>query len=682
MRIRTLFLIGLAALAVPAICISGWMASSATTEWSHARKVTQQARAMSDLMRLLTGIAVETGQLQEAALAETPNLEALTKSKAVTDDALAHTASTAAGTDAMAIVDEARRTIIELRRRVDDATRQPISARDANFPKELLATRTAVSDGIRKQLGTFETAIVQADPAVGMLVQLGSQMMLMRDNAGARSVLITPWINGKPFTPDNVATAFTMSGRVALAWDRALATIGQIRPSARLAAARDRVQAGFFAEAEPRYLALLAAALVHGDWGMPYADFRKFTVGALAEIVPVREAAMEEAVDRADAQSADAAFRLLLAALATLGEAVVAGVSLTVLLRRIVAPVQAMTAIVSRIARGEFDLDVAYRGRTDEIGAMAQAVEVLRGHSADAKRLGEAAEAETRAKLDAAARLAAVTKEFEQRAGRMVATLGEAAGELRETAEGMHGTASETHALTERVAAAADVAARSVGAVAAAVEELSASGREIGTRVEQSAHATRQAAGEARRTDVVVRELTATTERIGEFVGLIAEIASQTSLLALNANIEAARAGEAGRGFGIVASEVKSLASRTAKATEDISQQIAAVQSATRAAAAAITVITGMMDEIDSIATGIAGAVEQQGSATIEISRNAQTAATGAHDVTQIIETVAAGASKTGGAAERVVGAADSLKGQAGTLDHEVREFLVRVRSA
>jgi methyl-accepting chemotaxis protein len=679
MRIRTLFLIGLLALVVPAVCISGWMASSATTEWSHARTVTQQARAMSDLMRILTAVAIESGQLQEAALAETPNLEALAKSKAVTDGSFEHAM---AETGIIPIVEDAQRTIVNLRQRTADAIQKPPLARDANFPKELLAARTGLSDSIRSQLTLLEAGIAQSDPAIGMLVQLGSQMMAMRDNAGGRSILITPWINGKPFTPDNVATAFMMSGRIAGAWERALITIEHIRPSAKLVEARDRARTAFFGGAEPRYLALLTAALAHADWGTSYADFRKFTVAALTEIVPVREAAMEEAIDRADAQSADAVMKLTVAVLVTLGEIAIAGIALTVLLRRLVVPVSAMTETVSRIAQGEFDIEVTYRGRNDEIGAMAEAVEVLRGHSAEAKRLAQAAEAETRAKLEAAGQLAAITKDFEQRVGHMVATLGEAAIELRGTAEGMHGTANETQALTERVASAADVAARSVEAVAASVEELSASGREIGMRVEQSASATRQAASEARRTDDVVRALTTTTERIGEVVGLIAEIASQTSLLALNANIEAARAGEAGRGFGIVASEVKSLSSRTARATEEISEQIGAVQAATRAAAAAITAITGMIEEVDGIAASIAGAVEQQGAATIEISRNAQTAANGTIEVTQIIETVAAGASKTGRSAEHVLDAADSFKAQATTLDYEVREFLIRVRSS
>lgn len=681
MRIRTLFLLGLVALAVPAVGVSGWMATTAATEWLHIRTVVDESRAMSDLMRILTAIAVETGQLQEAVLTETPNAEALSKSKAVTDETLERGARSMGATGPGAIVAEARHTIDDLRQRTADAIQRPLAGRDANFAKELLAARNALSDHIRAQLSALETGIVRSEPAVGILVQLGSQMMGLRDAAGSRSVLITPWINGKPFTPENVATAMILSGRIAATWDRALTTIDQVHAGPQLIATRDQVKSAFFGQAEPRYLALLNAAVTHADWGMSYADFRKFTVAALATIVPAREAAMDEAVDHAEQLSAGAAWRLGLATLLTLGEIAIAGAALTILLRRLVVPVQAMTTTVSRIAQGEFDLDVAYRDRTDEIGAMATAIEVLRGRSAEAERLTEAAAAETQAKLEAASRLASVTQNFEKRVGVLVASLGEAAGDLTGTAQGMHGTASETQALTERVAAAAGLASHGVGAVAAAVEELSASSREIGARVEQSAVATRHAADEARRTDGVVRALTATTERIGEVVGLIADIASQTNLLALNANIEAARAGEAGRGFSIVASEVKTLATRTAQATEEIGAQISEIQLATRDAAEAITSIARMIEEVDGIASSIAGAVEEQGAATNEISRNAQDAANSTREVTEIVEAVATGANATGGAAGRVLDAAASLKNQATTLDQEVQDFLIRVRA-
>ena len=676
MRIRTLFLVGLMALVVPAIAVSGGLAWSSLTDWLHARAVTRQARAMSDLMNILTVFAIESGQLQEAVLAETPNTEALAKSKAVTEQTLAAATASLAGSGAL---EDVRNTIEDLRRRTAEALPKPLAQRDANFPKELMTARNTLADRIRNRLGALESSIVVADPAIGILVQFGSQMMAMREIAGSRSTLITPWIAGKPFTPEDAGRALVATGRIAALWDRALVTIDEVRPSARLVAARDRARDAFFKEAEPRYLALVNAALAHADWGMSYADFRKFTVAALTEIVPVREAAMAEAGDRGDEESGAAAVRFGLLVALVLGELAIVVATFTVLLHRLVAPVQAMTRTVSRIAEGELDLDVAHRGRGDEIGAMAEAIEVLRGHAAEARRLGQLAEAETQAKLEAATRLSTATREFEQRVGLMVATLGQAAGDLRGTAEGMNGTAGDTQALTQQVVSAAELAAHSVGAVAAAVEQLSASSREIGVRVEQSAAATRHATEEARRTDDVVRALTQTTDRIGEVANLIADIAGQTNLLALNANIEAARAGEAGRGFSIVASEVKSLANRTAQATEEIAGQIAEIQRATREAAGAITQISRTIAEVDGIAASIASAVEEQGAATIEISRNAQDAASGTRDVTEIIARVASGATETGAAAGRVLAAAGSLTTQSTTLDQEVRQFLTKV---
>jgi methyl-accepting chemotaxis protein len=682
MKIGRLFLIGLAALAVPAIGISSWLAVGATVKWIHAREVTQQSRAMSDLMRLLTDIAIESGQLQEAAFADTPNLDALAKWKGVTDDALQRSSKSAGDADTRAVVDMANGAVTKLRAMTAAAIAKPKSERDPDFAKELLATRTEVGNRIRKQLSIIETGIVQTDPAIGMMVQLGSQMMAMRDAAGARSVLITPWLAGKPYGSDDVIRALQMSGRIAGIWDRALVTLGQIQPGPRLAAARDQARSNFFDSAEPRYLALIKAAFDHTEWSMAYADFRKFTVAALTEIVPVREAAMNEAVERAEREREGAAAQLAIALAATLAEIGIAAGALIILMRRLVRPVEEMTRTVARIADGEFELTVDYRDRTDEIGAMANAVEVLRDHSAERVMLAEAAEAQTRAKLEGAARRDAVTREFERRAGSLVASLGEAASALRGTAEGMHSTANETQSLTGRVAGAADLAAHGVAAVASAVEELSASSHEIGSRVERSAAATRQAAEAARRTDAVVQALNRTTGRIGEVVGLIADIASQTNLLALNANIEAARAGQAGAGFGVVASEVKNLANRTGKATEEISGQISEIQAATRDAAEAITAIVSMIEEVDGISASIAGAVEEQGAATDEISRNAQTTANGTRELRQIVESVASGATTTGAAAARVLDAADSLRNQAEDMDREVRDFLEQVRAS
>ena len=218
--------------------------------------------------------------------------------------------------------------------------------------------------------------------------------------------------------------------------------------------------------------------------------------------------------------------------------------------------------------------------------------------------------------------------------------------------------------------------------MASAAEELSASIGEIARQVAQSSSIAGKAVADAQRTDAIVKTLAEGAQRIGDVVGLISSIAGQTNLLALNATIEAARAGDAGKGFAVVASEVKSLANQTAKATGDISQQIAEIQGATTQAVQAIEAIASTIGELSSIAASIAAAVEQQGAATQEIARNVQEAASGTHHVTEIIAGVSRGANETGDAAGKLLGAADALSREAEQLSGDVRQFITAVKAA
>jgi methyl-accepting chemotaxis protein len=363
--------------------------------------------------------------------------------------------------------------------------------------------------------------------------------------------------------------------------------------------------------------------------------------------------------------------------------ALLAGLALAYVIgRSIVGPVTAMTGAMRRLAGGDKTVEIPSRDGTDELAEMANAVEVFKQNMITADALTAEKETENAAKMRRGQQLDALTKAFEGKIGALVGTLSSAATEMQATAGQMTATAERTNEQSMAVAAAAEQASTNVQTVASAAEQLSSSIAEIGQQVAHSAKIAGKAVDDAKQTDLVVQSLASGAQKIGEVVSLIQAIASQTNLLALNATIEAARAGEAGKGFAVVASEVKHLATQTAKATEDISTQIAKIQHATGDAVAAIQGIGAVIGQISEIAAAIASAVEEQAAATQEITRNVQQAAQGTQDVTQNIANVKKAVGASGTAATQVLDAAGGLSKQAEHLTAEVGEFLTGFKAA
>lgn len=272
--------------------------------------------------------------------------------------------------------------------------------------------------------------------------------------------------------------------------------------------------------------------------------------------------------------------------------------------------------------------------------------------------------------------------EFDVAANAVVKAVASAAVELQASAKSMTETAERTNSQSATVASASEQASANVQTVASAGEELSSSISEISRQVGQSAQIATRAVSQANDTDKQVQGLVDAAQRIGEVVQIINDIAAQTNLLALNATIEAARAGEAGKGFAVVASEVKLLANQTAKATEEISGQIGAIQAATKQSVEAIRSIGATIGEINQISTTVASAVEEQGAASREIARNVQEAAKGTKEVSQSIVEVSAGAQAVGSAAGDVLQASDELARQAEAMRTHVDGFLAKARAA
>jgi methyl-accepting chemotaxis protein len=350
--------------------------------------------------------------------------------------------------------------------------------------------------------------------------------------------------------------------------------------------------------------------------------------------------------------------------------------------RLISVPIKAMTAAMGRLAAGALDTELPAADRRDEVGAMAKALAVFRDNAVEARRLAAAEVAEQEAKAAHARRLDSLLRGFEGKIGGVVAQLATAAADMTGAAGTMTGATDQASERSNAVAAASEETSANVQTVATAAEELAASIGEISRQVQQSAEVSQRAVRDAHGTSAVVGTLAQGVSKIGEVVELISGIASQTNLLALNATIEAARAGEAGKGFAVVASEVKGLATQTAKATEDITAQIAGIQAATKDAVAAIEAVARTIGELNEVATNIASAVEEQGAATGEIARNVQQAAAGTHEVSSNIAGVSDAVGESRKVAAQVREAADALSRQSDLLKQEVGSFLASVAAA
>ena len=487
----------------------------------------------------------------------------------------------------------------------------------------------------------------------------GENLQVATQVAAQAKIFETEIANAVTALPDRAAEFGALGTAYVTALEKACGETITLTATSFSAEDNDRATAIMHASCEP------ALRKVMADVGT--------TVRAMRDAVDAKAAALQIEARNATLATLGAFGALMLVAFV---------LSAVVATYAIVRPIRGVTTVLNDLAEGRLAVDVGGTARRDELGAMARSAEFLRTALQDA----EAMRADARAREEEnAARMRsdreAIARDFENRMGALANAFAHSSGEVSDAARSLSASADETSRQAQAVSGAASLASANVQTVAASAEEMSASVQEIGGQVTHAADIALVASQASEDTHREIRELARAATHIGEVVDLISSIAGQTNLLALNATIEAARAGEMGRGFAIVAQEVKALAAQTAKATEAIASKIREIQGATDRTVGSIEKIVGVISEIRQSTTAIASAIEQQGAATREIAQNTQHAANGTQGVNDNIQGVGHAAEMTGAASSQMMALSTSLSSQAAQLQNEVRLFVEHLRA-